>query len=191
MMTSQDFVGEAIQTRLFLFVALHFWDRARSIARSMAASSPFHITEHVIDSQHIREYPHATRRGEDALKLVVKKYAPKSNPNPQPGDLTIIGAHGSGFPKVSSLYVSFGPWTANPVHRVPRVTHIKKKELYEPIWEGVLSQLHDKGIRIRSIWIADIANQAASGVLNGEYLGNDRKYASIFSKINVLANANA
>lgn len=140
----------------------------------MAASSPFHITEHVIDSQHIREYPHATRRSEDALKLVVKKYTPKSNPNPQPGDLTIIGAHGSGFPKVSSLDVSFGSWTVNTVRLIPMITDAKEKELYEPIWEGALSQLHDKGIRIRSIWIADIANQAASGVLNGEFLGNDR-----------------
>ncbi|CEJ61574.1 hypothetical protein PMG11_10104 [Penicillium brasilianum] len=111
----------------------------------MASPSPFLITEHVIDSQHVREYPRATRTGDDALKLMVKQYTPKSNPHPQPGDLTIIGAHGSGFPK----------------------------ELYEPIWEGVLSQLSDKGIRVRSIWIADIANQAASGVLNGEYLGND------------------
>jgi hypothetical protein len=75
----------------------------------MAASLPFHITEHVIDSQHIREYPLATTRAEDALKLVVKRYTPKSNPNHQSGDLTIIGAHGSGFPKVSSLHVSLGP----------------------------------------------------------------------------------
>lgn len=64
-------------------------------------TSPFIITEHIIDGQHIREYPHATRTGEDFLKLSVKRYTPKSNPNPQPGDVTIIGAHGSGFPKVS------------------------------------------------------------------------------------------
>lgn len=140
----------------------------------MASSSPFLIAEHVIDSQHIREYPHAIRRGDDGLKLVVKRYTPKSNPDPQPGDLTIIGAHGSGFPKVSRLYVSFGSWTVNTVQFILIVTNPKRKELYEPIWEGILSQLNDEGIRIRSIWIADIANQAASGVLNEVYLGNDR-----------------
>jgi hypothetical protein len=75
---------------------------------------------------------------------------------------------------VSRLYVSFGSWTVNTVQFILIVTNPKRKELYEPIWEGVLSQLNDEGIRIRSIWIADIANQAASGVLNEEYLGNDR-----------------
>lgn len=62
--------------------------------------SPFLITEHVIDCQHIREYPRATRAENGVLKLAVKRYTPRSNPNPQPGDVTIIGAHGSGFPKV-------------------------------------------------------------------------------------------
>ena len=30
------------------------------------------------------------------------------------------------------------------------------------------------GFRIRSIWIADVANQGQSGVLNENVLGNDR-----------------
>ncbi|KAI9374498.1 alpha/beta-hydrolase [Aspergillus egyptiacus] len=107
--------------------------------------SPFTITEHVIEAQHIREYPHATRTGNDALKLVVKQYTPKSNPNPRPGDLTLIGTHGSGFPK----------------------------ELYEPMWEELHTKLSKYGLRIRSIWIADTANQASSGILNAEILGND------------------
>lgn len=64
------------------------------------ATSPFIITEYIVDGQHVREYPRATRTGDDVLKLAVKRYTPKSNPNPQPGDVTIIGAHGSGFPKV-------------------------------------------------------------------------------------------
>ncbi|EED13676.1 conserved hypothetical protein [Talaromyces stipitatus ATCC 10500] len=108
-------------------------------------SSPFLITEHVVDGQHIREYPRATRAGDDALKLAVKRYIPKSNPNPRSGDVTIIGAHGSGFPK----------------------------ELYEPIWEEIYSRLDTQGIRIRSIWIADTASQSASAILNEENLGND------------------
>ncbi|KAL4756599.1 alpha/beta-hydrolase [Aspergillus foveolatus] len=109
------------------------------------ALSPLIVTEHVVDCQHIREYPRATKEGNDVLKLAIKRYTPRSNPNPQPGDVTVIGAHGSGFPK----------------------------ELYEPIWEEILSRLSTQGIRIRSIWIADTANQSASGILNEENLGND------------------
>ncbi|GAM44029.1 hypothetical protein TCE0_060r19321 [Talaromyces pinophilus] len=109
------------------------------------AAPPFIITEHVIDGQHVREYPHATRTGDDAVKLAVKRYTPKSNLDPQPGDVTIIGAHGSGFPK----------------------------EIYEPIWEEIVSRLNARGIRVRSMWIADSASQSASGVLNEENLGND------------------
>lgn len=70
------------------------------VDKSAMSTSPFTITEHVIDGQHIREYPHATKTGDDVMKLAVKRYTPKSNPDPQPGDVTIIGAHGSGFPKV-------------------------------------------------------------------------------------------
>ncbi|KAE8151329.1 Alpha/beta hydrolase family-domain-containing protein [Aspergillus avenaceus] len=111
-------------------------------------SSPFTVTEHVVDCQHIREYPHATRAGDDVLKLVVKQYKPKSNPNPKSGDLTIIGAHGGGFPK----------------------------ELYEPLWEDILKRSEHNGIRIRSIWIADVANHGASGELNAERLGHDQSW---------------
>ncbi|RAH74722.1 alpha/beta hydrolase [Aspergillus aculeatinus CBS 121060] len=108
-------------------------------------SSPFIITEHIVGCQHVREYPHATRHGDDALQLVVKRYTPKSNPDPQPGDVTIIGAHASGMPK----------------------------ELYEPLWEETLAKLEHQGVRIRSIWVADTASQAASGLLNRQILGND------------------
>ncbi len=37
----------------------------------------------------------------EVLQLSVKQYIPKSNPNPKPGDLTIIGSHANGFVKVS------------------------------------------------------------------------------------------
>ncbi|PWY96220.1 alpha/beta-hydrolase [Aspergillus sclerotioniger CBS 115572] len=109
------------------------------------ASSPFITTEHIVDCQYIREYPRATRTTEDALKLVVKKYTPKSNPNPRPGDITIIGGAGGGYPK----------------------------ELYEPIWEELYERLKRDGLRIRSIWIANPVGQGASAVVNEENLGND------------------
>lgn len=61
---------------------------------------PFVVTEHIIDGQHIREYPNAAVDPNPTFKLVLKRYTPVDNPNPQPGDVTIIGAHGCGFPKV-------------------------------------------------------------------------------------------
>ncbi|KAL3461222.1 alpha/beta-hydrolase [Aspergillus heterothallicus] len=118
------------------------------MASSDASTFPFTIKEHTIEAQHIREYPHATKSANDALKLAVKQYTPKSNPIPQPGDVTIIGAHGAAFPK----------------------------ELYEPIWHEIYDGLSQQGIRIRSIWIADTASQSASGELNREMLGNDASW---------------
>ncbi|KAI9038256.1 alpha/beta-hydrolase [Aspergillus affinis] len=105
----------------------------------------FKITEHVIDSQYIREYPHSTATQDAPLKLAIKKYAPIDNPNPLPGDVTIIAAHGTGF----------------------------AKELYEPLWEDLLARSKQDGYRIRAIWMADAVNQGASGILNEEHLGND------------------
>ena len=58
------------------------------------------MDEFVIDTQYLREYPRATSSQDALLKLAVKKYTPTSNPNPQPGDVTLIGSHGCGFPKV-------------------------------------------------------------------------------------------
>ncbi|KAJ5353984.1 hypothetical protein N7541_006548 [Penicillium brevicompactum] len=98
---------------------------------------PFQISEHVIDGQYIREYPRATAAPDSPLKLCIKQYTPIDNPNPQPGDVTIVATHGTGFPK----------------------------ELYEPLWEELLARLKQDGIRIRSIWMADAANQGASGIL--------------------------
>lgn len=63
----------------------------------------FTVEEHVLDGQHIREYPRATITPDAPIKLAVKKYIPLDNHNPQPGDVTIIGTHGAGFPKVRWL----------------------------------------------------------------------------------------
>jgi hypothetical protein len=110
-------------------------------------SSPFQIAEHIVPCQHIREYARATAKAEDTLELVVKQYTPLDNLTPQPGDLTIIAAHGSGFPK----------------------------ELYEPLLEEIYHRSRrDKKFRIRSIWFADAAHQGASGIRNENGLGNDR-----------------
>ena len=108
--------------------------------------SSFYITEHQIPSQHVREYAHATANNqEDVLYLSVKQYTPKNNPNPQPGDVTIVGAHANAF----------------------------AKELYEPLWEDVFARAAKHAWRIRSIWIADAANQGQSSVINENNLGNE------------------
>ncbi|KAI0899168.1 putative toxin biosynthesis protein [Annulohypoxylon nitens] len=124
---------------------------SRSYSSSTMSSFPFHIKEHVLPSQHVREYPRATLNSqEDVLYISIKQYIPIDNPNPKPGDITIIGAHANGFPK----------------------------ELYEPLWadlhaESLASQKGGQGFRIRSIWIADVTNQGYSGVLNENTQGND------------------
>ncbi|KAI9735236.1 MAG: hypothetical protein M1834_001826 [Cirrosporium novae-zelandiae] len=106
----------------------------------------FKIIEHRVPCQHIREYPRGTAHTqEDVLYLAVKQYIPKNRSNLEPGDVTIIGAHANGFPK----------------------------ELYEPMWDEVLQCSTKLGFRIRSIWIADVAQQGASGVLNEEKLGDE------------------
>ncbi|KAJ5482669.1 Abhydrolase domain-containing protein mpaH [Penicillium diatomitis] len=110
------------------------------------SSSPFRIVEHRVPCQHIREYPGATaNEQEEPLHLAVKQYIPIDNPNPQPGDVTILGAHANGFPK----------------------------ELYEPLWEEIHARSEASGLRIRSIWMADVAHQGESGVINEDSLGND------------------
>jgi len=129
------------------------------------SSSIFEIKEHTVECQHIREYARATANSqEEVLQLSVKQYVPLDNPNPEAGDLTIIGAHANGFAKVSA---SYNPWIWT--------TSWAFKEMYEPLWEDLHSISKTKGFRIRSIWIADVAQQGASGVLNENVLGDDRK----------------
>ena len=64
-------------------------------------SSIFEIKEHTLECQHIREYARATANSqEEVLQLAIKQYIPLDNPQPKEGDVTIIGAHANGFPKV-------------------------------------------------------------------------------------------
>ncbi|KAJ2979761.1 hypothetical protein NUW58_g7120 [Xylaria curta] len=107
---------------------------------------PFEIIEHTIPAQHIREWPRATAVSqEDVLHIRIKQYRPIDNPHPQPGDVTVIGAHGNGFPK----------------------------EVYEPLWSDLHAESRKHGFRIRAIWVADVAHQGYSGLRNKHMLGND------------------
>lgn len=58
------------------------------------------VTEHVIPASHIRGFHRGIRDESSAhLRLAVKQYVPLSNPNPQPGDITLIMAQGVGNAK--------------------------------------------------------------------------------------------
>ncbi|KAI9674548.1 MAG: hypothetical protein M1817_001886 [Caeruleum heppii] len=110
------------------------------------SSSLFRVSEHQVPCQHIREYAAATaNEQEDTLFLALKQYTPWTNLSPKTGDVTIIGAHANGFPK----------------------------ELYEPIWDELLKSSEAQEFQIRNIWVADVAHQGGSGVLNEHHLGND------------------
>jgi hypothetical protein len=75
----------------------------------MSSSLVFEIKQHTLECQHIRDYPRATLGGqEDVLFLAIKQYIPRDNPYPEDGDLTIIGAHANGFPKVLPCKDSLG-----------------------------------------------------------------------------------
>jgi len=115
-------------------------------------ASTFRIQSHKIPTAYIREYPRATStHQEERLQLAIKQYTPLESPpaNCRPEHaITLIGAHANGFPK----------------------------ELYEPLWEDLLPLLRERGVWIRGIWIADVAHQGESGVLNEDLLGNDRTY---------------
>ncbi|KAI0169348.1 putative toxin biosynthesis protein [Hypoxylon sp. FL1284] len=123
----------------------------------MAPAFPFHVKEHVVPAQHVREWPRATANSQDdVLYLSVKQYVPVDNPDPRPGDVTILAAHANGFPK----------------------------ELYEPLWAdlhaicssssaGKGEGEDNEGFRIRGIWSADVSNQGYSGTLNERAQGDD------------------
>ncbi|KAL6150400.1 hypothetical protein ACJQWK_00579 [Exserohilum turcicum] len=110
------------------------------------SSFPFKVKEHVIPCQHIRGYPRTTAHTQEEVHhLSVKQYIPHDNQDARIGDVTIIGTHAQAFPK----------------------------ELYEPLWAEIHGRMKSAGISIRSIWIADVAHQGYSGILNEHKLGNE------------------
>ena len=112
------------------------------------SSKFFKVQTHILPCQYIREYPRATAQSqEDELHLHIKQYTPLNQVDHQPGAVTIIGAHANGFPK----------------------------ELYEPLWDELYQRLKGSGTSIQSIWIADVAQEGQSSVLNEGKLGNDRE----------------
>ncbi|KAK5073712.1 hypothetical protein LTS08_002191 [Lithohypha guttulata] len=109
--------------------------------------SCFTIREHRVPASYIREYPHALANDqEEQLYLAVKQYIPLENKKEDKRTpCTIIGAHANAF----------------------------NKELYEPLWEDLIKESEKHNYRIVSIWIADVAHQGESSVINEDKLGND------------------
>lgn len=127
--------------------------------------SHFRVREHTLPAQHTRHWPRGTEIGyENALQLAVKQYVPLSNPNPRSSDITFIAAHANGFPKVICL----------PDSSLLCGVSKSQQEMYEPLFEDLHEKLSKLGRKIRAIWIADIAHQGQSGILNEDALGNDR-----------------
>ncbi|KAJ5093386.1 toxin biosynthesis protein [Penicillium angulare] len=120
----------------------------------------FKIVEHVIPGQHIREYYHSVKgRQEAPVQLAIKQYIPLDRPEPIPDNaVTIIGTHGNGSPKVS--------------YAINTAITGCGGELFEPFWQRLSIQLQKQGVPLRAIWIADIANQGASGILNEDIRGD-------------------
>ncbi|KAL4882276.1 Alpha/beta hydrolase family-domain-containing protein [Aspergillus karnatakaensis] len=132
-----------------------------SVRRHM---SHFRVIEHTVRCSHTRERPGAVKPGhENDLKLAVKHYIPLDNPSPKEGDVTLVGAHANGFPK----------------------------ELYEPLWDDIHTSLKKHNKRIRSIWIADVAQQGQSGILNEPILGNDPSWTDHSLDLLSLINTHA
>lgn len=74
------------------------------------STARFRIREHTLPTSHIREYPRGTADDqEEVLNLAIKQYTPLDAKFEDEGDVTIIGAHANGFPKVVFLpYAVFG-----------------------------------------------------------------------------------
>lgn len=114
------------------------------------SSHNFRCTAHAVPGQHIRHYSHGTsgNNEEAVIRVAVKRYTPLSNPNPRPGDLTILAGHAAGMPK----------------------------EMYEPLWDKLLRLAQESGkFRIRSIWVIEAYNHGTSAQLNEGLLGDERK----------------
>lgn len=70
------------------------------------STARFRIKEHVLPTSHIREYPRGVVDDQEVvLNLAVKQYTPLEAKYEDEGDVTIIGAHANGFPKVTMYYI--------------------------------------------------------------------------------------
>ena len=80
----------------------------------------WNITEHVIPASHTRGYSRGIREeSSKPLRLAIKQYTPKSNPNPSPGDATLIVAHA-----IASAKETFEPLYDELLHCGVRIRNV-------------------------------------------------------------------
>lgn len=63
----------------------------------------FDVRTLVFTGVHPRGHPRCTQSPVDRLEIVVNKYSPRSNPNPQTGDVALILLHANGFHKALGM----------------------------------------------------------------------------------------
>ncbi|CAO2657287.1 Nn.00g034130.m01.CDS01 [Neocucurbitaria sp. VM-36] len=103
----------------------------------------FTVIEHESPCSYVRQFPHGAKCDDAVLRLAVKEYQPRKNCASNEHAVTVIAAHGNGFPK----------------------------ECFEPLWDDLFDAA--SRFEIASVWTADMANQGASYALNAEELGDD------------------
>lgn len=123
-------------------------------------ATKYTVTEHTSPCSFVRQFPHSAKSEDAVLQLAVKEYRPQTSDASHEDAVTIIAAHGNGFPKANYT-----------------ITWVEKRfayygqECFEPLWDDLLNAAN--GFKIGSVWVADMANQGASYALNAEELGDD------------------
>ncbi|OCK85422.1 hypothetical protein K432DRAFT_318336 [Lepidopterella palustris CBS 459.81] len=104
------------------------------------------VNEHVIPASWPRGFARGVRdEDNDRLRLAVKQYLPRANPNPQAGDITIIFAHG-----VGSTKESYEPFFDEILSNFPRVRAIWAADI---AWHGASYLLNEKVIGDEPNWL--------------------------------------
>lgn len=49
--------------------------------------------------------------------------------------------------------------------------------MLEPLWDDLYAHLKEQSVPLRGIWIADVSNQGASGVLNEDVQGDTSNFS--------------
>lgn len=109
---------------------------------------PFDTVSHLVSVAPFREYPRAIINERKGVRVAVKQYIPRNEPQAAtecPDPITIIAAGGLGF----------------------------VKELYEPLFAEILHRAQNSGVRIKAIWMADMFNVGESAIANKDNLGCD------------------
>ena len=136
---------------------------------------PFQVTEHVIDSAHIRQRRGAVSCDAESLKLSVKQYVPLANLEPKPGDVTIIAGNSN-----IAVKEMFEPFFASILkhHLEGETSRTQAGPDHHSLSSGLAngSDSNTTRPRIRGIWIADFTHHGHSYILNEHNIGNAPHY---------------